>query len=43
MFFKIPSQCSRTPLLSVTSADCYINIRMFSCEHSKSHICNLTP
>uniref|UniRef100_A0A0E9QIX8 Uncharacterized protein n=1 Tax=Anguilla anguilla TaxID=7936 RepID=A0A0E9QIX8_ANGAN len=29
-FFKIPCPCSRTPLLSVTSSDCYIRIRMFS-------------
>ena len=34
---KIPSQCSRTPLLSVTSRDCDIILRMFSYEHS-NHI-----
>ena len=31
--FKIPSQCSRTPLLSVTSSDCD---RLFLTEHSNA-------
>uniref|UniRef100_A0A0E9QED6 Uncharacterized protein n=1 Tax=Anguilla anguilla TaxID=7936 RepID=A0A0E9QED6_ANGAN len=30
VLFKVLGQCSRTPLLSVTSGDCYISIRTFS-------------
>lgn len=33
-FEEIPSQCSRTPSLSITSSDCHISARVFREEHS---------